>query len=127
MGRAVRAGAELDGARRLRMFKAYLKHMAASSLLPENIHPLTDFLRHHKLHLQRLKRSRRPTVLTLNGRAEVVVQDAKAYQAMMESVEAMQAQAGIAEGLASMVRGQGEPAETAFARLRRKHGFKPAR
>ena len=101
--------------------------MAATSLLPENIHPLTDFLRHHKRHLQRLKRSQRPAVLTLNGKAEVVVQDAKAYQAMMEGVEAMQAQAGIAEGLASMARGQGEPAETVFARLRRKHGFKPAR
>ena len=45
--------------------------------------------------------------------------EAKAYQAM-------QAQAGIAEGLASMVRGQGEPAEKVFARLRQKHGVKPA-
>ena len=101
--------------------------MTTTSLLPENIHPLTDFLRNHKRHLQRLKRSQRPTVLTLNGKAEVVVQDAKAYQAMMEGIEAMQAQAGIAEGLATMARGQGEPAETVFARLRRKHGFKPAR
>lgn len=125
--RGPRVGVELDGARDLTILKAYLKHMAATSLLPENIHPLTDFLRHHKRHLQRLKRSQRPAVLTLNGKAEVVVQDAKAYQAMMEDVEAMQAHAGIAEGLASMVRGQGDPAETVFARLRRKHGFKPAR
>ena len=101
--------------------------MAATSLLPENIHPLTDFLRHHKRHLQRLKRSQRPAVLTLNGKAEVVVQDAKAYQAMLEGIEAMQAQTGIAEGIASMERGQGEPAQTVFARLREKHGIKPAK
>jgi hypothetical protein len=101
--------------------------MSATSLLPENIHPLTDFLRHHKRHLQRLKRSQRPAVLTLNGKAEVVVQDAKAYQAMLESIEAMQAKAGIAEGLRSMEHGQGEPAQTVFARLRAKHGIKPAR
>jgi PHD/YefM family antitoxin component YafN of YafNO toxin-antitoxin module len=101
--------------------------MAATSLLPENIHPLTDFLRHHKRHLQRLKRSQRPAVLTLNGKAEVVIQDAKAYQAMLEGIESMQAKAGIAEGIASMERSEGEPAQTVFARLRKKHGIKPAR
>jgi PHD/YefM family antitoxin component YafN of YafNO toxin-antitoxin module len=101
--------------------------MSTTSLLPENIHPLTDFLRHHKRHLQRLKRSQRPAVLTLNGKAEVVVQDAKAYQAMLEDIEAMQVKAGIAEGIASMERGQGEPAQTVFARLREKHGIKPAK
>jgi PHD/YefM family antitoxin component YafN of YafNO toxin-antitoxin module len=98
--------------------------MASTALLPGNIHPLTDFLRHHKRHLQRLRRSQRPTVLTLNGKAEVVVQDAKAYQAMLEDIEALQARAGIAEGIASMERGQGELAEEVFARLRQKHGLK---
>lgn len=92
--------------------------------MPENIHPLTDFLRHHKRHLQRLKRSQRPTVLTLNGKAQVVVQDAKAYQAMMETMEAMETQKGIAEGIASIERGHGQPAETVFAKLRKKHGRK---
>jgi PHD/YefM family antitoxin component YafN of YafNO toxin-antitoxin module len=95
--------------------------MPTTTLLPANIHSLTDFLRHHKRHLQRLKRSQQPSVLTLNGKAEVVVLDAKAYQAMME---AMETQKGIAEGLASMERGLGEPAETVFSRLRKKHGFK---
>lgn len=65
-----------------------------------------------------------PGVLTLNGKAEVVVQDAKADQAMLEDVESLQARAGIAEGIASMECLQGEPAEEAFARLRRKHGLK---
>jgi PHD/YefM family antitoxin component YafN of YafNO toxin-antitoxin module len=101
--------------------------MSANTLLPENIHSLTDFLRHHKRHLLRLKRSQRPSVLTLNGKAEVVVQDAKSYQAMLETIEAMETQKGIAEGLASMERGEGEPAETVFARLRKKHGFKAKR
>ena len=100
--------------------------MPTRTLLPENIHPLTDFLRHHKRHLQRLKRSQRPAVLTLNGKAHVVVQDAKAYQMMMETMEALETQKGIAEGIASMERGQGQPAETVFARLRKKHALKPS-
>jgi hypothetical protein len=98
--------------------------MPPTTILPKNIHSLTDFLRHHKRHLQQLKRSRRPNVLTLNGKAEVVVQDAGAYQEMLEAMEAAQAKQGIAEGIASMERGEGEPAETVFARLRKKHGFK---
>lgn len=53
-----------------------------------------------------------------------MVQAAKADQAMLEDVESLQARAGIAEGIASMERGDGEPAVEAFARLRRKHGLK---
>ena len=98
--------------------------MASTSILPQNIHSLTDFLRHHKRHLQQLKRSRRPSVLTLNGKAEVIVQDAAAYQEMIEAVEEAQTKQGIAEGIASMERGEGEPADKVFAQLRKKHGFK---
>jgi hypothetical protein len=98
--------------------------MPSTTIFPKNIHSLTDFLRHHKRHLQQLKRSRRPNVLTLNGKAEIVVQDAAAYQEMLEVVEAAQAKQGIAEGIASMEHGEGEPAETVFARLRKKHGLK---
>ena len=43
------------------------------------VHSLTDFLRNHKAHLERLKETRMPEVLTVNGRAEVVVLDAEAY------------------------------------------------
>jgi hypothetical protein len=43
---------------------------------------------------------------------------------MLEDIEALQARAGIAEGIASMERGQGELAEEVFARLRQKHGLK---
>jgi len=101
--------------------------MTVESILPENIHSLTDFLRHHKRHILRMKRSRRPSVLTLNGKAELVVQDAMAYQAMMQSVEDLAAKQGVAEGIASMEQGQGEPAEAVFARLRKKHGLRAVR
>jgi PHD/YefM family antitoxin component YafN of YafNO toxin-antitoxin module len=97
--------------------------MPTKTLLPENIHPLTDFLRHHKRHLQRLKRSRRPSVLTLNGKAQLVVQDAKAWQAMMEAMEAVEARKGVGDGIGSMERGESQPAEAVFAKLREKRGF----
>jgi hypothetical protein len=48
------------------------------------VHSLTDFLRNTKSHMSRLKRSKRPLVLTVNGRAELIVQDARSYQALLE-------------------------------------------
>ncbi|MBE7536891.1 MAG: prevent-host-death protein [Opitutaceae bacterium] len=98
--------------------------MTARTLLPENIHPLTDFLRNHKRHIQRLKRNRHPAVFTLNGKAEVVVQDAASYQALLEEFDAMEARIGTAEGIASMHRGEGQPAEKVLSHLRQKHALK---
>jgi hypothetical protein len=54
---------------------------------PEDIGSLTDFARNTKAHLQRLKRTGRPELLTVNGKAEVVVQNAAAYQRLIESLE----------------------------------------
>lgn len=54
---------------------------------PEDIGSLTDFSRNIKAHLKRLKRTGRPELLTVNGKAEVVVQSASAYQRLIDSVE----------------------------------------
>ena len=53
----------------------------------EDIGSLTDFARNTKTHLKRLKRTGRPELLTVNGKAEVVVQSASAYQRLLESLE----------------------------------------
>jgi len=54
---------------------------------PEDIGSLTDFQRNTQAHLKRLKRTGRPELLTINGKAEVVVQNASAYQRLIESLE----------------------------------------
>ncbi|HYL69402.1 MAG TPA: type II toxin-antitoxin system Phd/YefM family antitoxin [Candidatus Limnocylindria bacterium] len=54
---------------------------------PEDIGSLTDFNRNTKAHLKRLRRTGRPELLTVNGRAEVVVQSASAYQRLIKSIE----------------------------------------
>jgi hypothetical protein len=54
---------------------------------PEDIGSLTDFSRNTKAHLKRLKRSGRPELLTVNGKAEVIVQNASAYERMVRSLE----------------------------------------
>lgn len=57
---------------------------------PEDIGSLTDFNRNTKAHLKRLRRTGRPELLTANGKAEVVVQSASAYQRLIETLEKLQ-------------------------------------
>jgi hypothetical protein len=54
------------------------------------VHPLTDFLRNHKAHMARLKETMVPEVLTVNGRAEVVIQDAESYQDLLDRLHYME-------------------------------------
>ena len=50
----------------------------------QDILSLTEFHRHTREHIARLRATGRPEVLTVNGRAELVVQDASAYQHLLE-------------------------------------------
>ena len=54
------------------------------------IHPMSDFLRNHKAHVARLKETRTPEVLTVNGRAEVVLLDTETYESMVEQLNQQQ-------------------------------------
>ena len=54
-------------------------------------------------------------MLTVNGKAELVVQDTESYQAMLERLEQIDAVEGIRRGLGQMERGEGRPAEEVFA------------
>jgi len=54
---------------------------------PEDIHSLTDFQRNTREHVERLKQTGRPEILTVNGEAQLVVQHAAAYQRMLEELE----------------------------------------
>ena len=89
----------------------------------EDIHSLTDFQRNTKEHIQRLKETGRPEVLTVNGKAEIVVQDAASYQKLLELIDRAEAIEGIQKGLESMQRGEGKPAHEVFTRLRKKHNI----
>jgi PHD/YefM family antitoxin component YafN of YafNO toxin-antitoxin module len=87
----------------------------------KEIHPLTDFQRNTKAHLKRLKETGRPQVLTINGRAELVVQDAEAYQKLLEAVDRAEALEGIRRGLEDVKAGRTRPLAKAMEDLGRRH------
>lgn len=87
-----------------------------------DIQPVTQFQRNMKHYVAKLKRSRNPLVLTVNGRAEIVVQDAVGYQQLLERLDRAEAAAAIRESDAEFAKGQGMPAREALAALRKRHG-----
>ncbi len=87
--------------------------------LAHDIRSLSDFKRKTSELLNRLKKTGHPLVLTINGRAELVVQDASAYQQLLERVETVEA---LQRSFADVNAGRSKPARDVFRRLRRKHG-----
>ena len=55
--------------------------------LSQRIHPLTDLKRNTAAFVKRMKRSKRPVVLTVNGKAELVVQDVDSYQHILDRLD----------------------------------------
>ena len=88
--------------------------------LTRDIHPLTDFKRHTPAFLRQLKESGSPLVLTVNGKAEIVVQDAKSYQRLLDLAERLETIEAVREGLASLEKGEGRPLDNVFEDLEKK-------
>lgn len=82
--------------------------------ISRDIHSLTDFKRNTTDLINQMKETKTPVVLTVNGRAELVVQDAESYQALLDRLEQMDAIEGIRRGLEQMARGEGRSAEEVF-------------
>lgn len=87
------------------------------------VRSVTDFQRNLKEYVGQLKGRKTPLVLTLNGRAELVVQNAQSYQALLDRLERAERLAAIRQGIAEIKRGEGIPLAQADHKLRRKHGF----
>jgi len=60
-----------------------------------DIFSLSDFQRTTREHIRRLRETGRPEVLTVNGRAELVVYDAAAYQEIADRLERRRSVAAI--------------------------------
>jgi PHD/YefM family antitoxin component YafN of YafNO toxin-antitoxin module len=74
--------------------------------------------------MQRLKKTKRPIILTVNGKPEAVVQDAAAYQRLLDIAAEADVNEAIRQGLEDMREGRTRPAREVFAELRREHGIR---
>ncbi len=87
-----------------------------------HVHSLTDFLRNHKVHVQRLQQADTPEVLTVKGKPELVVQSANGYQAMLDRLEYAEGLAGLRKAYKQVQNGETEDYRTAMQALKAQHG-----
>jgi prevent-host-death family protein len=77
----------------------------------QDIQSLTTFKRNSSGLMKRMKKTGRPLVLTVNGKAEAVLLDAADYQQMASHLDAL---ASIRRGLLQAEKGIGRPADEVF-------------
>lgn len=87
-----------------------------------DIQPLTTFRRKSSEFLKQIKKSKRPVVLTVNGKAAAVIQDAEAYQRLLDIAAQADAREGIRQGLEDARKRRTRPAEDFFRDFEAEHG-----
>jgi prevent-host-death family protein len=91
--------------------------------ITKDIQSLTTFRRKSGDFMKQLKKSKRPVVLTVNGKAAAVVQDAEAYQRLLDIAAHADAEEGIRQGLEDAKEGKLRPARQFFDEFDAAHGI----
>jgi prevent-host-death family protein len=91
--------------------------------ITKDIQSLTTFRRRSGDFMKQLKKTKRPVVLTVKGKAQAVVQDAEAYQRLLDIAAKADAREGIRQGLEQSKQGLGQEAEEFFAEFEAAHGI----
>ncbi len=86
--------------------------------ITKDIQPMTTFRNHSAEIMRHLKETQRPVILTVNGRAAAVVQDADAYQRLLDIAAEANASEGIRQGLEDLANGRTRPVLTVFDEIR---------
>lgn len=86
-------------------------------------HSLTDFSRNTREHVERLKQTGKPEILTVNGKAELVVQDASSYQELLVKAEFADAVKAIRLGMKTHAQGGGKGMRKAIEDIAAKVGI----
>jgi len=89
--------------------------------ITKDIQPMTTFRNHSAEIMKHLRDTKRPVILTVNGRAAAVVQDAEAYQHLLDLAAEANAAEGIRQGLEDVKAGHTRPARDVFADIRAAH------
>jgi prevent-host-death family protein len=89
--------------------------------ITKDIQSLTTFRRRSGYLIKKHNNRKRPVVLTVKGKAAAIVQDAEAYQRLLDIAARADAQEGIRQGLDDVAHGRTRPVRKAFDEIRRKH------
>jgi prevent-host-death family protein len=82
--------------------------------IARDIMSLSTFKRDSNKVMRQMKKTKEPVVLTINGKAAVVVQDAEAYQSLLDLKERAETIEVLRQRLASLGRRKGRTADEFF-------------
>ncbi len=91
--------------------------------ISRDIHSLSSFKRNTVEFIEQMKETGKPVVLTVNGKAELVVQDAQSYQKLLDTLERLEAVAGIKQGLEDVEAGRTTTLSEFEEEMRQKYGI----
>ena len=74
--------------------------------ISQDIQSLSSFKRNTPKFLRRLKKTGHPVVLTVNGKAKLIVQDTASYQKLMERAERAEQMEALRQSIAEMRAGK---------------------
>jgi PHD/YefM family antitoxin component YafN of YafNO toxin-antitoxin module len=91
--------------------------------ITRDIQSLTTFRRRSGDFMKQLRKSKRPVILTVDGKAAAIVQDAVGYQRLLDIAARADAREGIRQGIEDERQGKGRPARKFLAEFAKKHGI----
>jgi len=86
--------------------------------LNRDINSLSNFKRNTPEFLRQLKETGHPVVLTINGKAELVVQDSASYQKLIELADRAERMEALRASIDDMRAGKVVPADNVLAEMR---------
>ena len=91
--------------------------------LSQDIQPLSTFKRNTNQLITQMKNTGHPIVLTINGKAELVIQDATSYQKLLDTIEELETIIGIKQCLEDLAQGRTRPVNQFVEEMQKKHGI----
>jgi prevent-host-death family protein len=91
--------------------------------ITKDIQSLTTFRRKSGQFLKQIKKTKRPIVLTVNGKAEAIVQDAEAYQRLLDIAARADVYEALRQSDDDIAHGRMRPAREVLDELRRRYGI----
>ena len=95
--------------------------MAQAINVIQDIMPLSSFRQNASEIIKQLGSCRRPQYITVNGKVEVVLQDAATYQAQMDKIEELETMLSIQRGLEDVANKRVKPLEDVVKGIKARH------
>jgi len=91
--------------------------------ITKDIQSLTTFRRRSGDFMKQLRKSKRPVILTVKGKAAAIMQDAESYQRLLDIAARADAREAIRQGLEESKAGKSRDIEEFFADFEAAHGI----